>query len=62
MLAIDKILFLSDVAEELNAAAEAGMQTYLIVRDGTPLPAGCPHPSAANFHQVIPKLIQLGSM
>jgi methionine salvage enolase-phosphatase E1 len=40
-------------AEELNAAAEAGMQTYLIVRDGTALPNGCSHPSAANFHQVI---------
>ncbi len=51
-IAPDKILFLSDVVEELNAAAEAGMQTLLIAREGTTIPAGCPHASAKDFHQV----------
>ena len=50
-LAPEKILFLSDVVEELNAAAEAGMQTLLIVRDKTMLPNNCPHPSAENFYE-----------
>jgi enolase-phosphatase E1 len=51
-LAPERILFLSDVVEELNAAAEAGMQTLLIVREEAALPIGCPHSSAKNFHQV----------
>lgn len=50
-IAPGKILFLSDVAEELNAAAEAGLQTFLIARDGI-VPVNRPHPSAANFTQV----------
>lgn len=33
-LAAGKILFLSDVREELDAAAEAGMRTGLLVRPG----------------------------
>lgn len=48
----ERILFLSDVAEELNAAAAAGMQTLLILREGTTFPIGCSHPSAKNFTQV----------
>jgi len=48
----DKILFLSDVVEELNAAAEAGMQTFLIIREAAALPDGCSHAAANNFHQV----------
>ncbi len=48
----ERILFLSDVVEELNAAAEAGMQTLLILREGTIFPIGCSHDSAQNFHQV----------
>jgi enolase-phosphatase E1 len=43
----DQILFYSDVAAELDAAREAGMQTALCVREGeTPTPAS---------HQVIKK-------
>jgi enolase-phosphatase E1 len=44
-----KILFLSDAVEELNAASEAGMQTFLILREGTTPLVNCPHPSALNF-------------
>jgi enolase-phosphatase E1 len=33
------ILFLSDIAEELDAAKEAGMQTIQLIRDETTLPA-----------------------
>lgn len=51
-MAPERILFLSDVVEELNAAAEAGMQTLLIVREEAAPPISCPHPSATNFHQV----------
>ena len=45
-----KILFLSDTEEELNAAAEAGMQTLLIAREGTPKSSS--HPWAADFYHV----------
>jgi enolase-phosphatase E1 len=48
-LAPEKILFLSDTIEELNAAREAGMQTLLILREGTTAPVHCPHSSAPNF-------------
>lgn len=48
----DAILFLSDVAEELDAAAAAGMRTCQLVRagDGT-VPAGR-HPECATFPEV----------
>jgi enolase-phosphatase E1 len=52
-LPADEILFLSDLAEELDAAAEAGFQTYLILRGGTPPPESCPHRSATNFHELM---------
>lgn len=47
-----EVLFLSDVAEELDAAATAGMRTCQVVRgaDGT-LPAGR-HPEAPDFPAV----------
>ena len=48
----EKILFLSDSIEELNAAQEIGMQTFLILREVTIAPANCPHPSASNFLQI----------
>lgn len=51
-LAPEKILFLSDTMEELNAASKAGMQTFLILREGTTAPVNCPHPSAPNFLQI----------
>ncbi len=47
------ILFLSDVRQELDAAAEAGMRTALVVRPGNaPVPAGHGHPVVADFGQV----------
>jgi enolase-phosphatase E1 len=51
-LAPGKILFLSDTIEELNAASEAGMQTVLIVREGTTAPLNCPYSTAPNFLQL----------
>jgi len=44
-LAGKQVLFLSDVEQELAAAAEAGMQTYWLVRDAIPK-------QGASFHQV----------
>jgi len=48
-----EVLFLSDVASELDAARAAGMRTTLCVRTpGTALPAG-PHPVIRGFDEVI---------
>ena len=44
----DKILFLSDIREELDAARTAGMHTAWLVRDGA-LPADPDHPVARDF-------------
>lgn len=52
-LAPDQIVFLSDTLEELNAASKAGMQTFLILREGLAAPIPCSHPSAPTFYQVI---------
>ena len=47
------ILFLSDVRQELDAAAEAGMRTALVVRPGNaPVAAGHGHPVVTDFGQV----------
>ncbi len=46
----DAILFLSDVVEELNAAATAGMETIQIVRPGTV--AGTGHLVAEDFGEI----------
>lgn len=48
----DQILFLSDVAEELNAAADAGMQTALAVRPGNRLSDDSRHPRITSFDQI----------
>lgn len=45
------ILFLSDVAEELDAAAAAGMRTTQLVREDDVVIGS--HPVAANFNEVI---------
>jgi enolase-phosphatase E1 len=45
------ILFLSDVAGELDAAREAGMQTTWLVRDGEPDP-GARHRQVGSFDQI----------
>jgi enolase-phosphatase E1 len=46
-----QILFLSDVAEELDAAAEAGMQTCQLVRDDKVVPGD--HRIAHDFDEVL---------
>jgi enolase-phosphatase E1 len=47
------ILFLSDVPAELDAAAQAGMRTGLVVRPGNaPVTAGHAHPVATDFGQI----------
>ncbi len=48
----DQVLFLSDVAEELDAAASAGLRTVQLVRPGTL--ATDRHPTAADFDAVDP--------
>ncbi|MHA7834525.1 MAG: acireductone synthase, partial [Algiphilus sp.] len=46
-----EILFLSDVGAELDAAADAGMQTCQLVRDAT-VERASDHPQAADFAEV----------
>lgn len=46
-----EVLFLSDVVEELDAAAAAGMQTCQLIRPGEGVP-GHGHPQAADFSQI----------
>lgn len=46
------ILFLSDVAEELDAAAAAGMRTTLVARAPARCPRECAHPCVADFHAI----------
>jgi len=46
-----EILFLSDIVEELNAAKEAGMQTYWLVREGD-LPTQPQHMIARSFSDI----------
>lgn len=50
-LPADDILFLSDVTEELDAAAAAGMRTTQLVRDERVVRGG--HPVAHDFTQVL---------
>ena len=45
-------LFLSDTAEELDAARVAGMQTALVVRPGAPEPAVTNHPVVRSFDEL----------
>lgn len=46
-----EVLFLSDILEELDAAKEAGMQTYWLVRDGE-LPRHPRHMLAQSFSDI----------
>ena len=46
-----EILFLSDVADELDAAADAGMQTFQLVRDDKVVPGN--HRIAHDFDEVL---------
>jgi enolase-phosphatase E1 len=50
---VRSILFLSDVAAELDAARAAGLSTALCVRDATP-PAASGHPVIRRFDEVLP--------
>jgi enolase-phosphatase E1 len=45
-------LFLSDTAEELEAARVAGMQTALVVRPGAPEPTVSTHPMVRSFDEL----------
>lgn len=45
-----QILFLSDIVEELDAAAAAGLQTTLLDRDG--LAPTCSHPVVTDFDRI----------
>ena len=47
-----EILFLSDIAEELAAAREAGLAVTLLARDG--LPEACPYPVTTSFAAILP--------
>ena len=47
-----EMLFLSDIVEELNAAAGAGMQTCLLLRESAQPPAGYLDKTAENFTEV----------
>ena len=50
---VENFLFISDVAEELDAAATAGMQTLLSVREGNaPLREPTIHKQIVNFNEI----------
>lgn len=54
-LPASEILFLSDVAEELDAAAEAGMQTVQLIRDDKVVPGT--HESAGDFDEITTRFL-----
>ncbi len=53
-LPASEILFLSDVARELDAARQAGLVTLLCVRTGNAAPSGSMHPVIHSFEEVFP--------
>jgi enolase-phosphatase E1 len=50
-----EVLFVSDVAAELEAARDAGMQTALCVRDGRAGPEAPARPTVRTFDSVFPQ-------
>lgn len=48
----DEILFLSDIKEELDAAREAGMKTYWLVRETEAIDAAAAHPQVMKFDEI----------
>ncbi|MDB5411933.1 MAG: 2,3-diketo-5-methylthio-phosphopentane phosphatase [Rubritepida sp.] len=52
----EKILFLSDIVEELEAARQADLSTCQLVRAGDGTKASGRHPEAADFNAVTPLL------
>jgi len=51
-LSAERILFLSDIVEELDAAREAGMQTAWLVRDDQADTSGTRHPVYHDFSEI----------
>lgn len=52
-LSPDRILFVSDIPEELDAAMQAGLQTAISIRPGnSPIAPGCPHPAVHSFADI----------
>jgi enolase-phosphatase E1 len=47
-----KMLFLSDIPEELDAAREAGLATGLVVRPGTSITGPARHPAVSSFDEI----------
>lgn len=56
-LPAEEILFLSDIAEELDAARVAGMQTVLVARDADGCPVDSKHPCVTSFDAITPASI-----
>lgn len=50
----EKILFLSDIEGELDAALKAGLKTVQLIRDPSLTPSDR-HPKARNFHEIHPE-------
>ncbi|MFN3785414.1 MAG: acireductone synthase [Thiothrix sp.] len=50
-LPADRILFLSDIREELDAAKQAGLQTCCLIRENQPT-TGLQHPFIKNFDEL----------
>lgn len=50
----ERILFLSDNLEELDAARDAGLRTGLLDRPGNPTVSGSDHPSYETFRPLLP--------
>jgi enolase-phosphatase E1 len=48
------ILFLSDIAEELDAARDAGFRTGWLLRDAAVLPDSPSHPTFQDFDAIVP--------
>jgi enolase-phosphatase E1 len=55
-IAPSEVLFLSDVKEELDAAAQAGLHTTWLVRDTTPDPSA-EHTQVTNFYDIKPEAL-----
>jgi len=55
-LPADKVLFLSDIKEELDAAAEAGLHTIWLVRDVTP-DVSAEHQQVNDFSAINPETL-----
>ena len=53
-IAPSEILFLSDIAEELDAARAAGLRTTLVARDAAGCPADAQHLCVTDFEQIDP--------